>query len=174
MKTSILPSSPFPSLLAARVAARNQVNSLANEWGQKYLAFLAPYIGKKIRKIGAFTKAFEADLQAAGLELPSGGNINYAYLHCQYKDVSLAFRVGNYILRDWYGREDQKNISEEDSIYLGKLDDNGVLLSLYPLQPQRTDYTEAEILTARKEVQAAKDSLRAAEGKLCCFGEYES
>ena len=60
----------------------------------------------------------------------------------------------------------------EASVYLADLSGD-TLTRLYAPDKLREDFTEEEIIAARKEVDAAKDALSKAQSKLGSFGEYD-
>jgi len=155
--------------LAAKVAAQNEANAVANQHTPALLAALSPFMGKNVCKV---TGELLAKVKAALPALPDYSN---------NRDVSCWVSTGHGYsitlnVKTCHGQRKKDYTGAhyaETLVYLGELS-NGELSKLYPFEPRHTDYTEAEIIAARKEVNAAKDALSKAQGKLAGFGEHDN
>jgi hypothetical protein len=164
----------FTTRLSARVAARNLANKTANEFAPQLVAFLKPYMGKKVRKADGWTKAIEAAMKEVGISFPYTNEIRIT--RESYSNDSLRFTVSVSELYkpSWCDKTGPSSLREEASLYIGKTDSNGVLIELKEEQGlRRTDYTEEQILTAREAVKRAEEALSEAKQGLCGFDTYD-
>ena len=146
--------------LAAKVFAVNAVNAEINRIAPLFLEAFRPLVGQKIMKVGGVMEKFAKLIPARS---PS---IHHFYRNPS--DYTLSFTV-----KDCQSLEGYGCVYYEGTFYVGDVP-NGVLSKLYEFTPLRTDYTEAEILEARAEVEAAKNSVLTAQHKLFSFGEYDN
>lgn len=152
------------SRLAAKVAARNGVNQLANFHAERFRQIITPFVGQKICLVtGDFSQKFKTALRPAH---PG------PYLRIRVRTSgSYSLVVEFQVCADSVGSS--YSATENHVEYIGQLD-NGVLKSVTQrVDALRTDYTVAEIEAARQAVSAAEGALRDAQGKLCNFGTYD-
>ena len=123
-----------------RVTAQNQVNNAANVAQEQLRAVLVDWMGRKAWKVSghggpvAKLKTALCDLDAiAGWNQPGGPMVSVIVRH----GLIQAFFRGTYA-----GRQ----LSCE--LFLGRVDDDGILTQLDAWQRRRTDYTVEEVQRA--------------------------
>lgn len=123
-----------------RVTAQNQLNAAANVAQEQLRRGLVNWIGRKAWKVsghGGPVVKLKAELDqlsaAAGWNQPGEPLVSVIVRH----GVIQAFFRGTYA-----GRQ----LSTD--LYLGRVDDDGILMQLDAWERRRTDYTVAEVQTA--------------------------
>jgi hypothetical protein len=147
------------NLLDARVAARNQAHSIANELQAKLIDAARPFIGKKIINAdGTLAKSFESKLPP----LPFGNGIRC--YHDRYQTLLEFFLdVCKHVVGD------SGCVYEKTSISVGILD-GGILVSVREPEPKRTDWTADEIIAARQTAENLRRQAQDAENACGPFG----
>lgn len=155
------------SPLVAKVTARNRVNALALTHTPGILEVLQPFVGQKvINADGTILKKLRDRLPR-----DAGGNTSRAgWWH--YSSTDYRLRVEFKLNESYDSRGSEIAMYAEQSVDLGTLQ-NGVLTELGTLPDLRLTYSTAEVIEARKELQAAKELVSAAQRKLFDFGEYD-
>lgn len=148
--------------LAAKVAAQNEANTLANERFEPIIKALAPFVGQKICKVdGSLLEKVKKALPV----FPSDFNNSSFYSTGHGYSLRLDIRTCHAV-------EPNGCAYAESTVYLGSLD-NGVLINYDKAPNLKTDFTEEYVQEARKEVEAAEKAMRNAEAKLYYFGRYD-
>ena len=160
--------------LERRVAARNKLNRLAAQYRLELAAVLAPYLGKKIRKVsgyGGWVKALEKPIEElrasymaencrvcfefSGTRFWAEFSLSYQGDpgHCLYLKQTLF--LGRCVTEDGFGR--------------GKAD--GILTELeHPEESlPRTDWTVDEVQNLMNQQKHYKELLREVESGLSAF-----
>jgi hypothetical protein len=158
----------YDNALQAKIAARNEVNAIANARFADAVAALQPFVGQKVCKVdGSLLAKVEKALTPT--EGGRGGEPHTWYSTGHGYSVTLNVKVctsartkGDYQIAHY----------AEDTIYLGDLS-NGVLTRLYDAPNRRTDYSEDFVRAARLEVEKADKAKREAESKVHYFGLYD-
>jgi len=155
--------------LAAKVAAQNEANRIANAMYLPATEALKPFIGQKVCKVdgGLLEKVKKVLPEASAHEGNHGQRPYYSTGHGY--SLTLQIRICEEAKRR---NGEQGSYYSEAVLYVADLRD-GVLIKLYDPNTRRTDYTEAEIIEARKAHEAAKTAVREAASKLVWFGEYD-
>lgn len=151
-----------PTMLAAKVAARNKVHATLRAAADAYFALARKFDGKKIRKAtGEFTKEFKAALPSCAMG--DYWNRSDYWLSFVFKVCEQGPRSCTYA---------------EASLYIGDMEGQTLKAGDYAARfnpdNYRTDYTEAEVHGARAAVKAAESALRAAQSRLSYFGEHDA
>ena len=155
------------SVLAAKVAAVNAANAEAIRLFPVLSAVFAPLVGCKIEKVdGTLLQSVKKLVP----ELPNTGPLS-VFRHSS--DYSLAYTVKTCESSPSNHTDCQIANYHEVNVYLGEMR-GGILLKLR-LAPEglRTDWTESEVIEARKIAEAAKQAARDAEGKIYPFGLFD-
>ena len=159
----------YDNALSAKIAARNEVNLLANQSFANAIEALKPFVGQKVCKVDGsllekVKKALPPTMSANGSEAHSWYSTGHGYsLVLNVKTCKSARTKGDYQIAHY----------AEAQVYLANLR-NGVLESVYENAPTfRTDYTEDFVRAARLEVESADKAKREAESKIHYFGLYD-
>ena len=135
-----------------RVTAQNQINNAANLAQIQLRAVLADWIGRKVWKISghggpvAKLKTAFADLDAiAGWNQPGGPMVSVIVRH----GLIQAFFRGTYAGRQL-----------SCDLFLGRVDDDGILTQLDAWQRRRTDYTVEEVQRATERAYELESEAR--------------
>ena len=126
------------SIEPAKIEARNQLNAAAMAAEAELIAILTPWIGRKIRKTSGYG-GWVAKLEPTIREFESNltSRTHHAWIACQHN--WLHFEVKNMLHME-------RGVSyAKADLSIGKVDDTGVLLELYPPTELRTDYTAKEV-----------------------------
>ena len=152
--------------IETKVAARNEVNTIARAYTAKCRLALAPFIGKKILlSSGGNSAKFTA--AAGALNLPISCYISTGHGY----SVTANFRVAK--------TSDAGTFYAEATLYLFDIDRAGVMVanpaydSHVDADHYRTDFDAESIVYARGAVAAARAALQIAERNLCSFGEND-
>lgn len=163
----------YDSELSAKVAARNEVNALANRSFPDAVEALRPFIGQKVCKVDGslmekIKKALPPTMSANGSEAHSWYSTGHGYnLVLNVKTAACSKGKG------WtQSNQYQTAHYAESTVYLAHLS-NGVLTGLYDAPNFKTDYSEEFVRDARQEVERADKARRAAESKIHHFGLYD-
>jgi hypothetical protein len=153
--------------LSAKVQARNESNAAALRYAPAILEMLTQFIGKSIL-LRTGGRSAKLDKAITALDLPNYSNTN--------RKVQVVIRVERY----WFRADFNTTVLHDEgceysttTVTLGTVEDYTLTRVSPNPKPEntRTDFTVAEILAARAEVEAAQFALRTAEHKLCGFGE---
>lgn len=158
----------YDNPLAAKVAARNEVNALANASFAPAIEALQPFVGQKVCKVDGSL------LEKVKKALPPAIHANDAEVHTWYSTghgYSLVLNVKTCTSARTNGNYQIAHYAETD-LYLGHLQD-GVLTGLYDAPSYRTDYSEEFVREARLEAERAKKAASEAESKIHYFGLYD-
>lgn len=166
------PNTIHENQLAAKVAARNRVNSLLPKVQLALGIALTPFLGKKLLTVnGTLTAKAAESLRPVvdAMEKETGAFICFS--PCNH---SVRYYVK--VCEVFPSRYPGTTIASyaEASVDVAEL--AGMMLSqIYSgtVNP-RADYTVAEIKSARAEVAAARTALSLAQSKLAGFGEFEN
>ena len=159
----------FNTALEAKVAARNQVNALANQLSPSILEALKPFIGTKCFNLGA---AMSQKLRKALPELPNTVEASAYYTTGHGYSLAVVFKTSTM----YPGRFGDHCVASyaEETVYLVDIELKSMARKLYDFEPRRTDYTANEVLAARAELKTAKDAVSRAQSKLYHFGEHDN
>lgn len=157
-----------PTQLAAKVAARNNVNRLALEMVPRMVDALKPLVGKVVLNQGA---VISAKLYKALPEREHSPQRSWYYSGSKYS-LTVCFKTCEQYAGRYAGDYCCACYAEQWAT-LAEIE-NHAIKALVNGQTFRTDYTVEEILAARKEVEAAQAALDAAESKLCGFGKFDN
>lgn len=151
--------------LAAKVAARNNVNARLRALAQSFFNVCRPFVGKKIKTTsGEFTQAFRAALA------PLTGEPNGEFWQSSTYSLARTFKVSEQGPRTCH--------YAEAVLYIGDIDGQTLASVQYAdkFNPDafRVDFTEIEVTEARRQVKAAREALQKAESKLSYFGEHDN
>lgn len=147
--------------LAAAVAARNEVNTQANERFPSIIEALTPFVGATVCKVdGTLFKKVKEALPVFESSTGFGSSCWYSTGH----GYSLVLN-----LKTCHGVQPNGCVYAETTLYLGDLQ-NGVLTRLYDAPNFKTDFTEDFVIQARLAVRAAEEILSAAKSKIYYFG----
>lgn len=153
----------YPSPLHARVVAVNRANDIANKLYPKLRAFFDGLAGQKVIKTdGSFLESIKKQLP----ELPQGPGLQV------FRDSRSSYSI-NFVVRVWE-QHNEGGYYHEVSLYVANL--TGQICKAWTgaeWENHRTDWTPEEVQGARKQVDAARQILRARESKLGPFGEYD-
>ena len=159
----------YETALSAKIAARNEVNTLANTSFPDAVAALQPFVGQKVCKVDGsllakVEKALPPALHANGNEAHTWYSTGHGY--------SLVLNVET--CTSAKGKTNDYQIAQyaESTVYLGHLQ-NGVLTGLCDAPSLKTDYSEDFVREARLEVEKADKAKREAESKIHYFGLYD-
>lgn len=147
--------------LAARIKARNKASKLANELYLQLKPIFVPFVGKKILTA---TGSLIAKVKLLIPDLTDTPSVRI----CPSGRNSLSWTV-------YVSETDHRgNIYEEVNVYIGQLKD-GILTKLnqHETLQYRTDYTEEEITSKRKDCAILKKAFEDAQSDLFPFGEYD-
>lgn len=165
-----------PSVLDAKVAARNRVSRLAKAQHPAMLAALAPFVGKKILNQGATLCAkVRAELPKDNCAGQGASADQWFYTVSTY-NLRVQFQVQECAKKklEWHSENWPR---AEASVHLAEIT-NGVLLKLADpatcLGHLREDYSAVGVLAARERLNAAQKALDAAKDELHGFGEYDN
>lgn len=148
--------------LAARVQAVNVANAYANSIQPGLAQLCEKFINTKIRnKDGSLAKKFKEQLDT--LNLPHLTPL-YVQRHCT--EYSLSFRVTAHT------SVGDENGSHTTTIPIGGISD-GILTEINNYEPDRTDYTVAEVTRLREEYKEKRRAADAAYSALGIFGEHD-
>jgi len=155
----------YDDALSAKVAARNEVNSIANVRFADAVAALQPFVGQKVCKVdGSLLEKVKKALPETGTDPHCWYSTGHGYnLVLNVKVCTSARTKGDYQLAHY----------AEATVYLGHLN-NGVLTGLYEAPNYKTDYTEQFVRKARLEAEQADKVKREAESKIHHFGMYDN
>lgn len=157
----------FNTALEAKVAARNQVNALANQLSPAIFEALKPFVGTKCFNQGA---AISKKLREALPELPNTIEASGSYTTGHGYSLVVIFKSATYSTHNEYDRSEYA----EETVYLADIGRNDwTMPKLYDFTPRRVNFTVDEVKTARAELKAAQNLVSAAQSKLCLFGEYD-
>jgi hypothetical protein len=161
----------YPTPLAAKVAARNQLHQLIRHWVPRLHQVLAPFIGTRVvLAAGSLT----AKVRKALPELPNTVDETVSLGADEYHVYARFKTCSGSPLR---GRDGSCGAAyAEETVYLACLKcDSGTLEKLLPSHPEscRTDHTEAEIIAARLRLKQARAAVQLAENAVRPFGEYD-
>ena len=151
--------------LAAKVAAHNQVNQLANEWWPKIAAVLKPWVGKKVSLVtGGKPHKLKAELDA--LNMPS----DWA------KQIIVSFDTYNAKIhfKSSVSIADDGNQNAEQTVYFGDMDGENLKHLRDNLEPFKTDYSVDAVKSARDAFKVAEKAFSDARSALYPFGEREN
>lgn len=161
---STIPS--HSSSLAAKVAARNRANNIANKLHPLLVAEAAKLLanGKSLDKADGELTAVARKAFSPILAQFEGGRVQI-WISRNYASFSFTVKTwetcnGISVYEEAFGY-----VAENDSV-------NGGMKPCTPCATRRTDYDVASIEAARKALVVAKQALRDAENALCGFGEY--
>lgn len=159
-----------PNALAAKVAAVNRASAEANRLAPLIVQALAPYVGQKVLKAdGTFLQKVKEALPFRPTFATTGNRLNV------YLDLGRRYSVRLEV----QASENHKCIRGDTGYQTGKVSlylfelSNGVLGKAYNFGPLRTDYTESEVSTTRKNLSEAKSKVSDLLSRLYYFGEYE-
>lgn len=157
----------YPNALAAKIAAQNEANKAAIELYSKAVEPLKAFVGQKILKVDGTL------LEKVKKVLPELVNTN-EFRAYYTTGGGYSLRIAITVNKSSPSRRSDCQLAQyqESSAYLAGLRD-GVLVKLYDAPQLRADFTEEEILMARKDLEYAKKAMSVAQSKLCGFGEYE-
>lgn len=158
----------FATALEAKVAARNQVNELANRLSPAIFEALKPFIGTKCFNQGA---AISQKLRKALPELPNTVEASARYTTGHGYDLSVIFKTST-MYPDRWGQHHCASYAEE-TVYLVEIQGT-IAEKLYEFQRRRTDFTADEVKTARAELKEAQGAVSRAQSKLYLFGEHDN
>lgn len=152
--------------LAAKVSARNYVNSLANDLLPEILEAVKPFIGKKV---ALQTGGMSAKLDAALARFRSSTVTNQIWFHARTYTLEVFFRTCQSVVGG------NSCVYAEQAVTFAELErNNGNLKEIYPAKTFRTDFFAEEIELARRDVTVAREAMRAAEWRLAGFGEHDN
>jgi len=163
----------YDNELDAKIAARNEVNALANESYQAAADALRPFVGQKVCKAdGSLLKKVQEALPPSIQQ--SNGDAHSWYSTGHGYNVVLNVKTSKCTRgKNWTPQNDYQVASyAEATLYIGHLQ-NGVLTGLYDAPAYRSDYTAEFVREARKEAAIADEAKRAAESKIHYFGMYD-
>lgn len=163
----------YDTALDAKIAARNEVNALANASFPDAVTALQPFVGQKVCKadgslLEKVKKALPPTLSANGSEAHTWYSTGHGYSlvlnvkTCTCSKARNATPTNDYQIANY----------AESTLYLGDLQ-NGVLTKLHNAPTYKTDYTADFVREARKEVEQADKAKREAESKIHHFGMYD-
>lgn len=153
--------------LAAKVAARNEVNAFANASFQTASDALKPFVNQKVCKVdGSLLEKVKR-----ALPVLDGGHFPQTWYSTGH-GYNLVLNVKTCVSAKGKTSDYQLAHYAESTVYLGHLD-NGVLTGLYDAPRYQTDYTEDFVRAARLEVEQADKAKREAESKIHYFGMYD-
>ena len=153
--------------LAAKVAARNEVNALADAAYAPIAGALRPFVDQKILKADG---TLLDKVKRALPPLVGGPDAPWQSWYSVPHGYSLILNLKTchaQVRRDC----DFAHYAEE-AVYVGDIK-NGILVGILPPYARRTDYTEDEIIEGRAAVEVAKQALRDAERAIADFGPYD-
>lgn len=152
--------------LAAKIIARNRVNTLANILLPEIVKVLVPFVGQKV---ALKTGGMSDKLDKALLRFRESGSGNVVWFDCRY-GLEACFKTCQ-------STDAGGCVYAEQAVTLGGIKqtrEGGILESVNTRWHFRTDYTVQEIEIVRKSVEIAREALRAAEWKLIGFGEHDN
>lgn len=154
----------YDNALSAKIAARNEVNAIANASFADAIAALQPFVGQKVCKVdGSLLEKVKKALPDTSLDPHCWYSTGHGYsLVLNVKVITSAATKGDYQIAHY----------AEATVYLGHLS-NGVLTELYDAPSYKTDYTEDFVRAARLEAESADKVKREAESKVHYFGMYD-
>lgn len=163
----------YDTALAAKVAARNEVNTLANSSFVDAIEALRPFVGQKVCKVDGTL------LEKVKRALPPAISANGSEAHTWYQanSYSLVLNVKTCACSKAPNATPQRDYQHahyaETTLYLANLSGDGVLTSLYSYDARKTDYTEEFVRKARLEAEQARKAVSEAESKIHYFGMYD-
>lgn len=143
--------------LQAKIAGLNTVNAEANRIQAICAENFRPYVGKKVMKAGN-------ELLEKFKSLVPHTNLQMWPIRSEY---SLGFNIRASV-NDANGHTQYS----ESAFYVGHIR-NGILENITQHELRRTDYDEQTIIEQRKIVEAARETLRAAESALSPFETFD-
>lgn len=150
--------------IETKVAARNEVNTLARALTAKCRLALNPLVGQKILLSSGGNSA-KFSKAAHSIALPSSCYISTGHGYA----VTANFRVAK--------TSEAGTFYAEATLYLFDINQAGVMVQndayLNHIDSYRTDYTPNAIMDARAAVAVARKALQNAENDLCYFGEND-
>jgi len=159
----------YDTALAAKIAARNEVNRIANESFADAAKALEPFVGQKVCKVNGtllekVKKALPPTISANGSGPHSWYSTGHGYsIVLNIKTCTSAKTKGDY----------QNAHYAEAGLYLADISD-GFLAKIRSEVPSwKTDYTEEYVIEARQEAEKADKAKRDAESKIHYFGMYD-
>ena len=163
------------TILQNKVDARNKVNALAMQYREDLVAILAPYMGKKIRKVsgyGGWVKALEPALDDLAARYREQGCRTYCSFSVNsfWAELSVSYETGEHSCSYVKQQISIGRCQTENSYGKGKAD--GVLTELTELQPcdfYQTDWTADVVVHLQNQVRQAREELRELEAKLRRF-----
>lgn len=153
--------------LETKVAARNEVNTIARALTAKWRLALAPLVGQKIL-LGYGGNSAKFNKVCGAIEKPINCYISTGHGY----SVTANFRVAK--------TTDAGTFYAEATLYLFDIDRAGVMvqndayLNHVDSEHYRTDFNASEIFHARTTVAAARAVFQDAERALCSFGEHDN
>ena len=176
----------FENALTAKVAARNRLNKILNEFHAEMIEAFRPFLGQKIIKAtdGAFVaKVKEIENNIAekyrGPKNADGFRSSFLpHIYVSISDYSFRYviRVDNsYPTFFMDGRSSGSGtVSAEESCYIGDLQGGQILTKLYDANTtRRTDFSAEKVIETRERLTKAKKVVSDIEGELSGFGEYD-
>lgn len=156
--------------LSAKIEARNIANAAVLEYTPRILAALQPLVGEMLRTKDGVRSA-KLQKMVASLDLPNA-QAGVPRVQVLVRADTFWFRAEFNVTVSW----DRGCKSESVTVNLGEMD--GRTLKSVADAPTAacfpTNFTVEEITAARAAVDSAKDILRAAERRLCFFGESDN
>ena len=149
----------IPAVITSEIGieTRNKINAQAMQMQADVIAILAPYVGKKVRKIsgyGGWVAALQKGLNAYGEALPDGV---FWYLRCDYRWINLEAKTT-------YPVSECAVNYVKATVPVGFINEaSGVLESVARPTTLRTDYTAEWASATRAEaarLEAAARELR--------------
>lgn len=159
--------------LAAKIAAVNRMHRLIKDFTPGLQDALRPYIGKKVlNQSGVLSEKMKKVLDPL---LAPYSQETRMLVSTRYQNMRLEIQVSE----NYPGRHpgDFFAVYTSTSSHLGDTEGN-ILTAVGTFTPSeegyRTDYTEEEVLQARKDLETAKQLKSEAESRLIHFGEYDN
>ena len=141
------------SIDPAIVDAHNQLNAAAMAAEAELLAILTPWIGRKIRKTSGYG-GWVAKLEPAIREFEGKltSRTNHAWIACQHSWLHLE-------VKNMLQMERGVHYTKAD-LSIGKVDETGLLLELFPPSELRTNYTTIAVEFARARAYELEQQAR--------------
>lgn len=153
--------------LAAQVAAWNRVNAEANRLAVELARIFAPFVGKKVTCNGGSLTA-KCKALVPSDEWNTDGSLRVWQSCGSYALQFCVKACENQDCGDYCG-----NRYAETYVSVGELKDHILRAVNEPCTTRRTDYTEAEVLKLREEVQRTEEAFHDAESALSPFKRYD-
>ena len=152
----------YNSALDAKVAARNQVNLLANACFPEAIRALEPFLGQKVCKVDGSllekVKRALPDLKDGWYSASRYSLVLNLKVHACAKGKTSDYQSAHYA---------------DATVYLADLT-SGILTRLYDTPDYKTDYSADFVRQAREEVRQAEALKSKAESKIHHFGMYDN